>query len=178
MTTYPGNDRLFARVLAENPAAMLVMFEGRHPNVTGRFMQRMTRAFDRHGLAIRERMVVLPSLPHDDYLRVNLACDAMLDTLHWSGGNTSLDALACGLPVVTLPGPFMRGRQSAAMLRLAGAGALIATEEDDYVRIASRIVDDPAWRAGMSETIRRGRGALFDRDEPVRAFGRLLLELR
>ena len=56
-------------------------------------------------------MIVLPAVPHDDYQRVNLACDAMLDTLHWSGGNTTLDALACGLPVVTLPGAFMITRQ-------------------------------------------------------------------
>ena len=115
-------------------------------------------------------MIVLPSLPHDDYLRVNLACDAMLDTLHWSGGNTTLDALACGLPVVTLPGEFMRGRQSAAMLRMAGAEALIAADPDDYVRIASRLVDDAAWRNGMAGTIREGRDALFDRREPVQAF--------
>ena len=47
---------------------------------------------------------------------INAVCDAMLDTLRWSGGNTSLDALAAGLPIVTLPGRFMRGRQSAGML--------------------------------------------------------------
>ena len=28
---HPDNDALFARVLAANPAAMLVMFDGRHP---------------------------------------------------------------------------------------------------------------------------------------------------
>ena len=175
---HPDNDDLFARVLSANANAMLVMFEGRHANVTERFMRRLTPAFERHGVSIRERMIVLPSLPHADYLRVNLACDAMLDTLHWSGGNTTLDALACGLPVVTLPGEFMRGRQSAAMLRLAGAEALIAADPDDYVRIASRLVDDAAWRNGMAGTVRAGRDALFDRREPVQAFSELLLALR
>ena len=173
---HPDNDDLFARVLAANPGATLVMFDGRHPNVTGRFMRRITAAFERHGLSVRDRMIVLQALPHDDYLRVNLACDAMLDTLHWSGGNTTLDALACGLPVVTLPGAFMRGRQSAAMLRQVGAEALIAVDADDYVRIASRLVDEPAWRMRAAQTIRDGLGALFDRPEPVRAFSELLLQ--
>jgi predicted O-linked N-acetylglucosamine transferase (SPINDLY family) len=27
----------------------------------------------------------------------------MLDSVHWSGGNTSIDAIAAGLPIVTLP---------------------------------------------------------------------------
>ncbi|MGE5104602.1 MAG: tetratricopeptide repeat protein, partial [Betaproteobacteria bacterium] len=108
---HPDNDALFAEVLAANPRATLVMIDGRHPRVTDRFVRRIARAFDAHGVAARDRLIVLPAFPHEDYLRINLACDAMLDTLYWSGGNTSIDALACGLPVVTLPGAFMRGRQ-------------------------------------------------------------------
>jgi CRISPR-associated protein Csy1 len=173
---HPDNDDLFARVLAANRDAVLVMFDGRHPNVTQRFIRRLTEAFERRDLSVQDRMIVLPALPHDDYLRVNFACDAMLDTLHWSGGNTTLDALACGLPVVTLPGAFMRGRQSAAMLRQVGAEGLIAKDANDYVAIASRLTDDPAWRERVARTIRDGLGAVFDRQEPARAFGELLLQ--
>jgi CRISPR-associated protein Csy1 len=175
---HPDNDALFARILADHPAAMLVMFDGRHANVTARFMRRMTAAFERNGMSTDDRMIVLPALPHDDYLRVNLVCDAMLDTLHWSGGNTTLDALACGLPVVTLPGAFMRGRQSAAMLRAVGASDLVAADVDGYRAIASRVIDDSAWRLQMGEAIRRGLGEIFDRPEPVRALATLLLEPR
>jgi CRISPR-associated protein Csy1 len=173
---HPDNDDLFARVLAANRDALLVMFDGRHPNVTQRFIQRLTTAFERHDVSVKDRVIVLPALPHDDYLRVNLACDAMLDTLHWSGGNTTLDALACGLPVVTLPGAFMRGRQSAAMLRQVGAEGLIAADADDYIAIASRLANDSAWRERVARTIRDGLDVLFDRQEPVRAFGELLLQ--
>jgi protein O-GlcNAc transferase len=175
---HPDNDALFARVLAANPRASLVMFDGRHPRVTQHFVERVTGVFDAHGVAANERLIVLPPLPHDDYLRVNVACDAMVDTLHWSGGNTSVDALACGLPIVTLPGAFMRGRQSAAMLRLAGAADLIARDADDYVRIASRLVDDAPWRASLAAAIRDGLGALFDTPAPVQAFAELLLRQR
>jgi CRISPR-associated protein Csy1 len=175
---HPDNDDLYARVLAGNRNAMLVMFDGRQPNVTGRFVERLTRALDRHDVSIRERVIVLPALPHDEYLRVNLACDAMLDTLHWSGGNTTLDALACGLPVVTLRGAFMRGRQSAAMLRLVGAEALVAADHAAYLQIAARLVDDPGWRRDMGQRIRDGRGALFGRREPAQAFADMLSELR
>ena len=172
---HPDNDALFARVLAANPRASLVMFDGRHPLVTERFMRRMTRAFDAHGVSPRERLIVLPPFPHEDYLRINLACDAMVDTLHWSGGNTTLDALACALPVVTLPGAYMRGRQSAAMLRLAGVASLIAREVDDYVGIATRLVDDAAWRASLADAIRAGSDRIFETRAPVEAFAELLL---
>jgi predicted O-linked N-acetylglucosamine transferase (SPINDLY family) len=68
----------------------------------------------------------------------------MLDTMHWSGGNTSLDALSSGLPIVTLEGRFMRGRQSAAMLRTVGVEELIARDAQQYVDIALRVARDPA----------------------------------
>ncbi len=114
---HPDNDDLLAEVIAATRDTTLVLFAGRHPALTDRFMRRLERAFAARGIAIRERAIVLPSLAHKDYLRVNRVCDAMLDTLYWSGGNTSLDALACGLPIVTLPGALMRGRQTAGMLR-------------------------------------------------------------
>jgi CRISPR-associated protein Csy1 len=159
---HPENDALFAEILAQNPAAMLVLFAGRHPAITDQFMRRFARTLDRHGIAIRERTRVLPPVGHDDYLRINRVCDAMVDTLHWSGGNTSLDALACGLPVVTLPGPFMRGRQSAGMLSLLGIPELIARDRADYVALASRLIAEPTWRRSLADRIDAAQGRLFN----------------
>jgi CRISPR-associated protein Csy1 len=166
---HPDNDALFARVLVANPRAMLVLFAGRHRAVTDQFMRRLARCFEQHGLAIRERTRVLPQLPHDDYLAVNLACDAMLDTMRWSGGQTSVDALDCGLPVVTLPGSMMRGRQSAGMLSLLGLHELIAADADDYVGIATRLCQDGTWRGGLAASIRERNGMLFDDPAPLDA---------
>jgi len=97
-------------------------------------------------------------------------CDAMLDTLRWSGGNTSLDALAAGLPIVTLPGRFMRGRQSAAMLSLAGVDDAVVDDEDAYVRIAARFAADKPWRDAISARLRKGTDRLFGDGTPVAAF--------
>jgi predicted O-linked N-acetylglucosamine transferase (SPINDLY family) len=72
----------------------------------------------------------------------------------------------------------MRGRQSAAMLQAVGAAEMIASDVDGYRAIASRVIEDGAWRLQMAETIRRGSGNLFDRPEPVRALATLLLESR
>lgn len=166
---HPDNDALFARVLSANPRAMLVLFAGRHPAVTDQFMRRLARCFEGYGLPIRERTRVLPQLPHEDYLAVNLACDAMLDTMRWSGGQTSVDALDCGLPVVTLPGAMMRGRQSAGMLTLLGLSELIAADVGDYVGIATRLCQDAAWRTSLAASIRERNGMLFDDAAPLDA---------
>lgn len=164
---HPDNDELLLDIVIANPRALLVLFSGRHPAVTDQFMRRLERAFARRGVAVRERVRVLPQLPHADYMRVNLVADAMVDTLHWSGGNTSLDALACGLPVVTLPGAYMRGRQSAAMLRLLGVDELIARDRADYLAITSRLVEDGQWRGDMRMRIRAAQPRLFERNDAL-----------
>ncbi len=170
---HPDNDALFARVLAAAPKARIVVFDGRHSVLTAKYRARLGSALARAGVA-SERLIVLPQCGHDDYLRINAMCAAMLDTLRWSGGNTSLDALAAGLPIVTLPGRFMRGRQSAAMLSLAGVDEVVAGDEDDYVRIAGRLVGEPEWRDSIAARLRAGRDRLFGDVAPVAAFAAAL----
>jgi predicted O-linked N-acetylglucosamine transferase (SPINDLY family) len=115
-----------------------------------------------------------PFIPHARYLHLNALCDVMLDTLHWSGGNTSLDALAAGLPLVTLPGELMRGRQSQAMLRALGTTELIARDVPDYIEIALALGADRERRRELSQRIAAGREVLFERDEPIRALEQFL----
>jgi predicted O-linked N-acetylglucosamine transferase (SPINDLY family) len=103
------------------------------------------------------------------YLGLNAVCDVMLDTLHWSGGNTSLDAIASGLPIVTHPGALMRGRQSQAMLRILGLDELVAPDRDAYVETAIRLGRDTAFREDVSRRLGASRERLFSQDEPIRA---------
>ena len=164
---HPDNDRLFAQILAANPRAMLVFFGGWHPAPIDRFMQRLKLTLDASGIPIRERTRVLPQVGHDDYLRINMLCDAMIDTLHWSGGNSSLDALASSLPVVTLPGAFMRGRQSAGMLSLLGVPELIAADHAGYLAITARLCADETWRRELRARIDAAQARLFDVSDAI-----------
>ena len=175
---HPDNDSLFARILAAVPKARLVLFECRHPALTARYRARLDAALARDGVLADGRVHVLAQCGHDDYLRINRVCDAMLDTLHWSGGNTSLDALACGLPIVTLPGRFMRGRQSAGMLRLMGIDELVASDADDYLRIAARLAHDTRWRDDVASRIVSRQERIFDDPAPVAQFARFLADPR
>jgi CRISPR-associated protein Csy1 len=166
---HPDNDRLFAGVLAADPQGTLVFFRDHDEPLTASYRERLFQALASRGLHGESRTVFLPRMEHGDYLRVNALCDAMLDTLHWSGGNTSLDAFAAGLPLVTLPGRFMRGRQSLAMLHLAGLGELVARDEEDYVRLATRLAAGGNWREAIGARVRAGAQRLFDDPAPVAA---------
>ncbi len=165
---HPDNDALLASVLERDPNGVIVMFAGRHPNITNTLLGRLGETLKARGIAAEGRGAVLQTMDHNDYLCINMLCDVMLDTLHWSGGNTSLDALACSLPVVTLPGEFMRGRQSYGMLKRLGLDELIAKDQADYVDIAVRLGTDRAWRTQVAERIAAGSDAIFDTETPLR----------
>lgn len=175
---HPDNDALVVRLLTAAPHATLVMFQGQSPSMTRIFTARLQAAFKANGLATQDRIKLLPNVDHLDYLRVNQHCDFMLDTLHWSGGNTSLDAIACGLPILTTAGRFMRGRQSAAMLHLIGCGEDVAPDPDALLQQAIHWASNPAARAAARERIRAGRARLFDQAAPMEALQAALLALR
>ena len=165
---HPDNDALLAQILARDPNGVIVLFAGRHPNITNTLLSRLAQALREHKVEPEGRSLILPPVNHDDYLRINMLCDVMLDTLHWSGGNTTLDALACGLPVVTLPGEFMRGRQSYGMLKCIGLNELIAKDQEDYIGIATQIATDPTWRQQVIQRIHSGSDRIFNQKKSLR----------
>ena len=174
---HPDNDALFLRVLEGDENGVLVFFSGQHEVSSNAYISRLSGMFDARGMDKTGRVKILPKLDHENYLRVNMLCDVMLDTLYWSGGNTSLDALACGLPIVTLPGRFMRGRQSCGMLMAMGVSDLAARDEDDFVRIALLLGKHPVYRKEVSARIRNASGQLFEDEAPVRALEDYFIKL-
>jgi len=147
---------------AQSAIGTVLFFAGHTSETTEQFLQRFARTLKTRGLDVADRVILLPITSRDTYLRINMACDVMLDSLHWSGGNTSLDAIAAGLPVVTLPGRFMRGRQTCGMLMVAGVPELIAADARDYVARALRVVSDAAFRESVVERLRAGSESLFN----------------
>ncbi len=174
---HPANDPLLVGAMSMDPEGVLVMFAGQNGDITQKFVSRLQAAFLKMGVAAKGRVKILPAVSHDDYKQINRLCDVMLDSLYWSGGNTSLDALAMGLPIVTLPGEFMRGRQTMAMLKLLGADELIADSKEGYLKIALRLATDKPYRHGISQRIIANQAQLFDDPAPPRAFAKILEDL-
>lgn len=174
---HPEMDELLAQIAAADDRAVLLFFQAPARGVTEAFAARIQRALARRGVPPRGQVKFLPRMESSYFRRVLALADVVLDTPRWSGGNTSIDAFAADMPVVTLPGRFMRGRQTMAMLRLMGLEQLIAASADEYVRIALEIARHPALSATLREAIAERRGVLFDRPEPLEAFAAALLRI-
>jgi predicted O-linked N-acetylglucosamine transferase (SPINDLY family) len=112
-----------------------------------------------------------------DYLNLIALADVMLDTVHFNGMNTSLEAFAVGTPVVTLPAAFQRGRHTQAMYRRMGLDHFIASDADAYVEQAVRLANDVDHRRAVSNRILANNAVLFEDAGVVREFERFFVEV-
>ncbi|MEM8780718.1 MAG: hypothetical protein AAGF26_18005 [Cyanobacteria bacterium P01_G01_bin.49] len=159
----PQYDYIFARIALKVPNAQFAFLESGHsPKITEQFRNRLKLAFAEVGLDSEQYCVILPRLSHDEYLSVNLVSDVFLDTLAWSGGNTTLEALACGLPVVTCPGEFMRGRHAYAILKTLGVEETITHSEEAYIAMAVKLGKDTQWRQELKGKIQANHDRLYE----------------
>jgi predicted O-linked N-acetylglucosamine transferase (SPINDLY family) len=131
--------------------------------------ERLYKAFAALNLNSNDYCIFLPVQARNDYLMLNLLSDIYLDTIGFTGGNTTLDAVACGLPVVTCPTDIMRGRLSSAILQQLGITSTIAKSLDEYIQIAVNLGLDVASREAMTEQTRRFHKRAFDDQTTVRA---------
>jgi predicted O-linked N-acetylglucosamine transferase (SPINDLY family) len=122
---------------------------------------RLDRAFAAHGLDASRHVAFLKRVSAGDFKRLMRAMDVCIDSVGWSGGNTSLQNIEFGVPLVTLPGEFMRGRHSYAMFRMMDADGLIASSLDDYVEKLVRLGKSADARRAVSAILRDNRHKLY-----------------
>jgi len=80
--------------------------------------------------------------------------DLVLDTLPYSGGDTTLAALDAGIPVVTLIGTRHAERMSASIMRHMKLDALVTETEAAYVELAVGLLTDRARRTIVAADVR------------------------
>jgi len=159
----PQYDYIFAAIAQRVPQAQFVFLESQiSDSITEKFQQRLQNAFAKFALNSEEYCLILSRLYHSDFLNLNLVSDIFLDTFSWSGGNTTLEAIAYNLPVVTCPGEFMRGRHSYAILKMLGVTETIAKDEAEYIEIAVRLGLDIEWRKSIAQQIMHNHEHLYD----------------
>jgi predicted O-linked N-acetylglucosamine transferase (SPINDLY family) len=172
----PRHDAIFPRIArAAGDCQFVFIAFARDDAVTAVFRRRLARAFAAEGLNAEAHCVILPAMSQENFIAAIGLCDVVLDTIGWSGGKSTLEALTHDPAIVTLPGPLMRGRHTAAMLRLMDAEATIAGSAEDYIGMAARLARDAGWREAARARVRANKHRLFCDPAPIRALEDFIL---
>ncbi len=152
----PQFDDVFPRIAMEVGDCQFAFLNYvKSPALGVRFTRRLESAFARYGLHCSDYVKFLPHLDPPRYKALNETADVFLDSIGWSGCNSSLEALSCDLPIVTMPGKLMRGRHTHAILAMMGMTDLEARDIDEYVALAKRLATDVEFRRHVAQRISR-----------------------
>jgi predicted O-linked N-acetylglucosamine transferase (SPINDLY family) len=168
-----GRKTLFRR----SGGGRLVFFKSQVEENNGRLQTRLRAAFDTAGVDFDSHVSFIPVLGRPDFFALMRHSALMLDTLCFSGFNTAMQAIECGLPVLAFEGEFMRGRLTSGIMRQLDLPQLVATTEAEFIDKAVALAQDPAGRKALQATIIERHDRVFRDLAPVRALETCLLDL-
>jgi protein O-GlcNAc transferase len=159
----PQFDQVFPRIAREVDDCQFIFIQDPKGStyVTDLFRKRLDKAFTAFGLRAADYCVVLPRLDLHRFVAAIGQCDIVLDSIGWSGGNSTLESLHHCLPIVTMTAPLMRGRHSMAILKMMGVEETITETIDDYVSTAIRLACDVPWRMAVKNRISENKHRIY-----------------
>ncbi len=170
----PQHDRVFTEIAQRLGDCQFVFFQHWTRPLTDKLQLRMKAAFAQAGLRFDRHVVFIPWQPRRAFHGLMQRADAFLDTIGFSGFNTALQAVQCGLPIVTRDGRFLRGRLASGILKRMGLRDLVAVSDEDYIALAVKLAKDERHRESVRERMRTARALLFDDVAPIRGLEEFL----
>jgi len=161
---HPEADHALGDLLRRDPNGVLVLIHGIHRTWSDLLRQRFANCFP----DVVDRVAFVNRLSEKQFLMFLKCANVLLDPPHFGGGNTSYEAFAMEIPIVTWPGPFMRGRVTAGIYQSMGFTELIADNAEHYLQLAYRIANDLEYRQYCQERIRQCSSVLYENIEVVR----------
>lgn len=161
---HPQFDEALGGILRRDPRGIVVMLQGKHQHWEEMLRRRWATTLP----DVVDRIRFFPPQQRGDFLNLMAVSDVLLDTYPFSGGNTSYEGLALGVPIVTLAAPFMRGRITYALYKKMGMMDCVAATPAEYIERAVELGTDAERRRIVREKIAAASGVLFEDMEAVR----------
>lgn len=167
----PAHDWVWIEVakgLKGTSDARMVFFSSSRSPVHLALVARLRRSFASAGVDFDTHVCVIPVLDRARFFGLMQKSTLLLDTLGFSGFNTALQGLECGLPVLAYEGKFMRGRLASAIMRKMDMPELVATSHQEFIQKAVEFAADPKRLKKIRAEIPKRVKALFRDDSSIR----------
>ena len=132
----PQHDHVLVEIAQKLGKCQFVFFTYHLSGLSEKLRQRLEIAFAKSNMNFNDYGRFIPWQEQSAFYGLLKRADVFLDTIGFSGFNTAMQAVECGLPIVTGEGRFMRGRLASGILRRMDMAELIADTEETYVNLA------------------------------------------
>jgi predicted O-linked N-acetylglucosamine transferase (SPINDLY family) len=167
---HPDFDAILAGILRRDAGGTVLLLEGLYPHWTKLLRQRFAKTLP----DVQERIQFVPRQRYEDFLNLTAIADVLLDPTPCGGGSTTFEAMALGMPVVTLPPPLMRGRIAFALYSQMGMMDCVASSPAEYVALAVKLGTDADFRADVQAKILATNHLALENSAGLRALEQFL----
>lgn len=123
--------------------------------------ERLALKFKENGISFENRIIFLPYLSRQGFNTLMSVGKILLDTIYFSHFNTSMQALGCNLPVVTIQGRFMRSRATAGILKRIHMDELVVATPEIYINIINKLINDEKYYESVKSRIKSNVDLLY-----------------
>jgi protein O-GlcNAc transferase len=149
---------VWMRLLKRTPGSVLWLVSGSAKSVENLRQEASARGID------PDRLIIAKRCSHEVHLARHHLADLCLDNYFHAGGATTLEALWCDLPVLTLRGLYPNSRTGAGMLKAAGLPELVARDLVQYAEMAHDLARSPERLKALRQRLSQDKQSnpLFD----------------
>ncbi|DBA05269.1 TPA: hypothetical protein N0F65_007431 [Lagenidium giganteum] len=165
MKIHPAFDVVMKKLLERDTTAYIVLLYSPSQTLWKEKLQHRFRSSI--GRSNYRRILFFSTMPYSDFMGLLGTAAVILDPFPFGGGVTTLDALALGIPVVTLPSAQTVVQLAAGFYRYMNVTDCIANTTDDYVALAHALATDETLRARVQARIRGQHERLYDDPQTI-----------
>jgi predicted O-linked N-acetylglucosamine transferase (SPINDLY family) len=149
----PTTVRLWGKILAAEPASRMIIKATSLGDPPTRELA--TRRFASLGLPMERVELMGPARTQEEHLRTYARIDVALDTFPYNGTTTICEALAMGVPVVSLHGSHHASRVGLSILNAAGFREWATGDRENFVQAACGLAHQSSdGRTNLRERLR------------------------
>lgn len=172
----PQFDKILVEIAQQVSSAQFI-FASREVTLANQLTERLENAFSKENLIASDFVTFLPFLPAAEYQGLCSISHVYLDTPVNSGLLSTIEAIETGIVPVTMPGEFMRSRQTSVLLEKLGVTDSIVENLDQYVEVAVELANNKDKREKMKAEILENKEKLYRHKEVQVSFSKHLESL-
>lgn len=154
---HPSFDYILSEIIKKDPNAKLIFFEPSSKNNMDFFVKdRLLKKIDKKHFSFRKWA------KKDEFFSLLYHANAVIEPTIFGFGTTLIEAFSIGTPIVTLPGDFVQSRGAYTYYKAMGVTDLIASDEDEYVKLSIKLAKNKNFRDKIREKILKNNNILYD----------------
>jgi len=173
----PQHDHIYFDIIKENPKSKFTFISTKNEFIAEKFKKRLIKISKDKGLIFKDFFIFYPQTSYENYINLIYKSDIVLDSLDWSGLNTSLEAINLDKPIITLPSNFMRGRHTSGVLKILKIDELICSSKKEYIDLAVKLSTDLEFKEKIVKKININKKLLFDNYKTIEFLENFFLSL-